>query len=263
MVPVAAAVAADSTLVQTEAARIGFQIVSGQGKVYAFDGTGANVWVPAGNPFNLNGSNQSSAWVRLTLRVDYAAKKWDLYVNGVLAEYDLAFTSISEAYFRRLEFSGVTGAAAYVDAINAGFTNPLFTDADKDGMPDAWEISYGLNPAVDDRNGNPDGDAYTNIEEYFYGTPPNSGTSPTGIDTDADGLADSWEMLHFGNLTSATGNGDNDGDGVTNAGEYAAGTNPTINEQTQPMPGNVQVVLRQPNGTYLGVKLDWSVIAVP
>lgn len=50
------------------------------------------------------------------------------------------------------------------------------------------------------------------------------GTLP--IDTDGDGLADSWELQHFGNLNQ-NGAGDFDGDGVNNLREYRAGTNPT------------------------------------
>ena len=45
-----------------------------------------------------------------------------------------------------------------------------YTDTDKDGMPDEWEIANGLNPndasdAVKDCNG----DGYTNIEKYING----------------------------------------------------------------------------------------------
>ena len=41
-------------------------------------------------------------------------------------------------------------------------------DSDRDGMPDSWEISRGLNPN-DARDGGMDrnGDGYTNIEEYL------------------------------------------------------------------------------------------------
>ncbi len=47
------------------------------------------------------------------------------------------------------------------------------TDADRDGMPDDWERSHGLDPkrpadAVKDK----DGDGYTNIEEWLNGTDP-------------------------------------------------------------------------------------------
>jgi hypothetical protein len=41
-------------------------------------------------------------------------------------------------------------------------------DADHDGMPDAWERAHGLNPADPaDRNGDSDGDGYTNLEDYL------------------------------------------------------------------------------------------------
>jgi hypothetical protein len=50
------------------------------------------------------------------------------------------------------------------------------------------------------------------------------GTTP--VDSDGDGLADAWEMQHFGSLAQ-NGDGDPDGDGVNNLREYRAGTNPT------------------------------------
>jgi hypothetical protein len=45
-------------------------------------------------------------------------------------------------------------------------------------------------------------------------------------DSDSDGLADSWEMLHFGLLTNGP-NGDVDGDGSLNWEEYVSDTQPT------------------------------------
>ncbi len=43
-------------------------------------------------------------------------------------------------------------------------------DADHDGMPDAWETAQGLNPGLQDNNGDADGDGFTNLEEYLNGT---------------------------------------------------------------------------------------------
>ncbi|WP_437815978.1 pectate lyase [Sorangium sp. So ce1078] len=41
-------------------------------------------------------------------------------------------------------------------------------DTDRDGMPDAWETDRHLDPnGADDRNGDDDGDGYTNLEEYL------------------------------------------------------------------------------------------------
>jgi pectate lyase len=50
---------------------------------------------------------------------------------------------------------------------------PAFIDTDGDGMPDAWERRYGLNPH-DPADGprDADRDGYTNLEEYLNGTNP-------------------------------------------------------------------------------------------
>lgn len=44
-------------------------------------------------------------------------------------------------------------------------------------------------------------------------------------DSDSDGLLDVWEIAVFGNL-GQNGNGDPDGDGISNSMEFIAGTNP-------------------------------------
>ena len=49
-------------------------------------------------------------------------------------------------------------------------------DGDRDGLPDAWEVQFGLNPAVatgsDGPTGDADGDGRTNLQEYQDGTHP-------------------------------------------------------------------------------------------
>jgi hypothetical protein len=45
-------------------------------------------------------------------------------------------------------------------------------------------------------------------------------------DSNGNGLPDSWELAHFGNLNQTT-TGDSDGDGVSNLQEFLDGTNPT------------------------------------
>lgn len=47
------------------------------------------------------------------------------------------------------------------------------------------------------------------------------------IDSDGDGLPDSWELKYFGDLTSTDGTIDSDGDGVIDLYEYLMGYNPT------------------------------------
>lgn len=83
--------------------------------------------------------------------------------------------------------------------VNTHFTDPLDSDSDDDGASDGWEVNNGLNPndpnddpdkdedgILDawevthftliedcDPGGDPDGDLYTNLEEFNNGTDPN------------------------------------------------------------------------------------------
>jgi hypothetical protein len=97
-------------------------------------------------------------------------------------------------------------------------------DSDGDGMPDQWEITYGLNPTNSaDAAQDADGDGLTNLQEYQLGT------NPTAWDTDGDGMSDGWEVVNGLNpLSAADANLDPDGDGLSNLQEYLSGRNPNV-----------------------------------
>ena len=65
-------------------------------------------------------------------------------------------------------------------------------DTDGDGLPDYWEISFGLDPDNPDGDhgakGDPDQDGLSNEEEYLRGT------NPVNPDTDQDGISDGQEV---------------------------------------------------------------------
>lgn len=64
--------------------------------------------------------------------------------------------------------------------------------------------------------------------DSLLGDPPTlelQGTAVSSVDGDSDGLPDDWEQFYFSTL-SHSGDEDTDGDGVTNANELLAGTNP-------------------------------------
>jgi hypothetical protein len=84
----------------------------------------------------------------------------------------------------RIVMEAATGTATYGGAYGAGkgiidsqetvggwpdlLSAPAPEDTDSDGMPDSWEVSMGLDPTdATDRNGDLDGDGYTNLEEYL------------------------------------------------------------------------------------------------
>ncbi len=92
------------------------------------------------------------------------------------------------------------------DEINVYWTSPFMADTDLDQLPDGWEVSYGLNPisgAGDDgTTGNPDGDAFTNLEEYQNGTDPtviDSGQPPEDFSGTWTGLFESTDSTIYPN----------------------------------------------------------------
>ena len=209
--PAAAADPGSGTFLETESAAVALTGLAGTdtfGTIQFFNGNGtaggewqavssANLATATAPALDMAG--QVTAWQRLTLRTDYAAKRWDLYLNSRLIAADLGFLENTAASLTSLSLSGHATLATGFDDVFAGFENPLFTDADKDGLDDAWELANGLNPAVNDRNADLDGDGISNLFEYLNGTGAN--IPNTALDTDGDGLPDSWELQYFGTLT--------------------------------------------------------------
>jgi chitinase len=61
----------------------------------------------------------------------------------------------------------------HLDTDGDGEGNNADDDDDNDGMPDTWELLYGLDPLKDDAAADPDGDEISNINEYNLGSEPN------------------------------------------------------------------------------------------
>ncbi|MBN1539188.1 MAG: fibronectin type III domain-containing protein [Candidatus Thermoplasmatota archaeon] len=69
--------------------------------------------------------------------------------------------------------------------------DPASIDSDGDGMYDAWEIRYGLNPFRPDGAIDSDNDMFTNFQEFQNNTDPTRRTShpayPVGVEPDTEG----------------------------------------------------------------------------
>ncbi len=219
--PVAGAIPGAGSLYDLDNARIAFVHNGTVGRLAALDGDGqgSGAWRNLPSDVTID-SQQAAGWLRLTARLDYTAKTWDLSLDGRLLAYDLKFRVNTATHFSGLSFQGHPVTASHVDDLYAGPDNPLFLDADRDGMDDAWETAHSLNPALNDRNGDINSDGITNIEQFLRDS------NPANADADNDGLADEWELQYFGDTTHGAAE-DADSDGLTNLQEFQAGADPT------------------------------------
>jgi len=70
------------------------------------------------------------------------------------------------------------------------YKGKAYKDSDNDGIADAWEKKFGLNPNdASDANKDANGDGYTNIEKYFNNIDPKGRTDWTKTENNTDTLS--------------------------------------------------------------------------
>lgn len=143
-----------------------------------------------------------------------------------------------------IRFANISGYYAGLHAVQIVDAN---LDADASGIPDWYEMQYGLQPAGPSTAGaNPDGDGLTNLQEF------QRGSNPKLADTDGDGLADHQESAENALTVDSDGDGlsdlaevtaalpsnpnltDSDGDGIPDKIETLIGLDPSVNPAGTP-----------------------------
>ena len=117
-------------------------------------------------------------------------------------------------------------------------TDPLVWDTDNDTLPDGWEVRYGQNPHLQDKDANLDNDGLTNEQEYGYLKPSTwpsgkvywSGLDANDRDTDEDVLLDGDEVYGVNEYGAATNpfDPDTDHDGLADNEVILYHTDPTL-----------------------------------
>src|SRR6185503_18119551 len=143
--------------------------------------------------------------------------------------------------------NGAGGLTGFAYGANIGWVN--FTNRDASG-------AFFQGPKIDLVNGRLSGFVWSanvgwiSLSNAFAFVQTDS-IAP-GVDTDGDGLPDSWELKQVGNLTTLNGSGDNDGDGQTNLQEYCADTNPLDPSS------KLQITMYSVTGMGANQKISWT-----
>lgn len=180
MRPVAAPTNAP-TAIGIDGAKIGFFAEGGTGRAFAFDGDGlgGGTCVPLGYAFAAGAGGASSNWVHVALRLDYSNHWYDVWLDGTLYAAAAGIDAFpAPSVPSEFVFEGDGGAPVWLDLPALSAENPLFDDADRDGMPDqGFELTRGLDPNANDRDFDADSDGWSNIEEFLAGTAPDDAAS--------------------------------------------------------------------------------------
>ncbi|MFN7342311.1 MAG: hypothetical protein ACK5TA_03135, partial [bacterium] len=141
------------------------------GNVWVYNGssgaTNPAQWAKTVGTFALAANGlTASDYTRITLRHDYQRNIWDLFIGGKLAAANLAFEGRG-ANLENIELYGSKVGDTLIDDLTVDPTNTIFPDADKDGLPDAWEAANGSNPNLYDRDNNKPGTGKSFLDHYM------------------------------------------------------------------------------------------------
>ena len=164
--------------------------------------------------------------------------------NGGLTNSDTVSISVNDLVSSDRDGDGVANEQdafpddpnEWADSDGDGIGNNSDTDDDNDGMPDTWEVEYGLNPLSDDAGQDADSDGFSNALEYQYQTnpadensiPPQNPVAMAGFD----------QTVMEGSTVTLDGSGSYDSDGSISAYKWkqTGGVEIVLSDETSAVP---------------------------
>jgi hypothetical protein len=141
----------------------------------SFLGTGADAWrefIADGKTDN--GANHANFSLKKSGEAVGLFSAAGQLLDGV--QFGAQQTGVSQGRYP----DGTSTIVSFPGSATPGAANSVVvvTDADGDGIPDAWEVAHGLDPRdPSDAAADPDGDGSTNLQEYRAGTDPHDARS--------------------------------------------------------------------------------------
>jgi hypothetical protein len=187
-------------------------------------------------------SGRAATTINLTNKYAYGANlgwmdwRGDINNGAVIGEY------VCSGFFYAANAGWISlGTGAPANGIRYQNLSAGDFGVNHDGLGNLRGYAYGANigwinfetmgaPKVDLKTGKLSGSVYAancgwislNNASVFVQTD----SIANGTDADGDGIADAWERLKFGNLSTANASSDTDGDGFSDRKEYLADTDP-------------------------------------
>ena len=167
IIPVSGSKASTGTVVHLGSGSIRFSEVAEGAEIQILQHAFGSIeeWLGTGEVVGVNNDGVSIDWLQLTVRSDFEHGIWDLYLGNELVAADIA----AEDRASDLVIETNSLLTTTLDEVIISGQNAMFEDADRDGLPDDWELENGLNPLVNDRYSDNDGDSLANNIEFLGG----------------------------------------------------------------------------------------------
>gem|GEM_PF-1993231 len=171
--------------------------------VFHGNGDGEGMWLNTRVAAALDPLTEGTTpWIRLTIREDLADETWNFWVDGALAAAGIGFQFPPEAGQTQFFILGDLQRPVILDDLHLSPTSPPGLSG-LDATPPDPGTGEGQPPGI----------------------PPDPNADPP-LDSDVDGLPDSWEVAHGLNASDASdAASDVDADGLTALDEFLLGSN--------------------------------------